>query len=164
MKKPLDHQGDFVFSGTICHARTVVADDIEILRVWKNDKRQYFHYQEIISPQQQQRWFATFEQDPSQQLFVCEIDQELVACIGFRIKTAIRVELFNLICAHPAYRGQGLATQLFEFMRSQLAAKGFCEIELEVLKNNPAALSWYLKRGFRQVGEGPTWLHLLLTP
>ena len=133
------------------------------MRVWKNDHRHAFHHQEIITPEQQTRWFAAFAEDPTQQLFVCEIDCELVACVGFRIKDASRVELFNLICGSPVYRGLGVATRFLEFMRDALANKGYTEIELEVLKTNKEAASWYARRGFRLEGEGDTFLKLLLS-
>jgi ribosomal protein S18 acetylase RimI-like enzyme len=140
----------------------VRAEDLETLRVWKNDNRHAFHHQAIITPEQQIRWFASFAGDRMQQLFVSEIDGQLVACIGFRVKTASRVELFNLIC-QAASRGVGVATRFFEFMRDALAAKGYTEIELEVLKSNAAAASWYARRGFRVVGEGDTFHRMLLT-
>jgi ribosomal protein S18 acetylase RimI-like enzyme len=163
LEKPLDHHGAFVFHTKTCHVRPVLPGDIETLRLWKNENRTAFHHQAIITPEQQSRWFAAFAADPTQQLFVCEIDGELVACVGFRVKTATRVELFNLICGHGAYLGGGLTTQFFEFMRDALAAKGYTEIELDVLKSNVRAASWYARRGFRTAGGGETFERLLLT-
>jgi ribosomal protein S18 acetylase RimI-like enzyme len=163
LEKPLDHHGVFVFNKKICRIRPVLPEDVQTLRVWKNDNRHAFHHKEIITPEQQDRWFAAFAGDPRQQLFVCEIDRELVACVGFRVKTASRVELFNLICGSPAYRGTGLVTHFLEGMRDALARKGYTEIELEVLKSNQEAAAWYARRGFRPQGEGDTFLRLLLT-
>lgn len=163
LEKPLDYHGAFAFNAKTCVVRTVRLADLETLREWKNEHRLAFHHQTIITPEQQARWFAGFALDPSQQLFVCEIDHELVACVGFRIKTAARVELFNLISGHPAYHGRGVATRLFEALREALADKGYTEIELEVLKSNPVAASWYARRGFRVTGEGDTFHRMLLT-
>lgn len=150
-----------MFGAKTCRIRTVGPADVETLRVWKNENRRAFHHQEIITPEQQTRWFAAFAEDPTQQLFVCEIDGELVACVGFRVKAASRVELFNLISGSPIYRGRGVATRFLEFMMDALADKGYTEIELEVLKTNPEAASWYARRGFRLQGEGETFLRLL---
>ena len=163
LEKPLDHHGTFAFNSKTCRIRPVVPDDVQTLRVWKNDNRHAFHHKEIITREQQTRWFAGFAEDPAQQLFVCEVDHELVACVGFRIKTASRVELFNLICGNPAYRGLGVVTSFLGCMRDALFAKGYTEIELEVLKSNPEAASWYARRGFRLQDEGDTFLRLLLT-
>ena len=71
--------------------------------------------------------------------------------------------LFNLICGSPVYRGLGVATRFLEFMRDALADKGYTEIELEVLKSNQEAASWYVRRGFRLQGEGDTFLRLVLS-
>jgi len=163
LDKPLDHHGAFVVNTKTCHVRTVRPGDVETLRVWKNDNRRSFHHQEIITPEQQTRWFASFADDPTQQLFVSEIDGELVACVGFRVKNATRVELFNLISGRAAYRGLGVTTRFFEFMRDALAGKGYTEIELEVLHSNPRAASWYARRGFQPAGESETFHRLLLT-
>jgi RimJ/RimL family protein N-acetyltransferase len=162
LEKPLDHHGDFVFGTKTCHVRTVQPGDLETLRVWKNDNRYAFHYQAIITPEQQTRWFAAFAEDRHQQLFVTEIDGELVACVGFRRKSPTRVELFNLICGQEAYRGRGMMTRFFELMQAALADKGYTEIELEVLKSNPRAAAWYAGRGFQLVGEDATVHRLLL--
>jgi ribosomal protein S18 acetylase RimI-like enzyme len=164
LEKPLDHHVAFVFETKTCRVRPVRPGDIETLRVWKNDNRRAFHHQEIITPEQQARWFASFADDPTQQLFVAEIDGELVACVGFRIKTASRVELFNLIAGHPAYRGRGATTRFFECLRDALAGKGYTEIELEVLKSNAEAAGWYGRRGFRPQDEGERFVRMLLAP
>ena len=83
--------------------------------------------------------------------------------MGFRIKTASRVELFNLICGSPVYRGLGVTARFLERMGNALSDKGYTEIELEVLKTNQEAASWYVRRGFRLEGEGDTFLRLLLS-
>jgi ribosomal protein S18 acetylase RimI-like enzyme len=163
LEKPLDHHGAFVFETKTVHVRPMRPEDLETLRVWKNANRLAFHYQDIITPERQTRWFASFADDRTQQLFVSEIDGELVACVGFRVKTSIRVELFNLICGQAAYRGRGVTTRFFNFMRDALAGKGYTEIELEVLKSNSMAASWYTRRGFRVTGEGDTFHRMLLT-
>ena len=162
MEKPLDHHGSFVFKAKTYQVRPARSGDLETLRLWKNDNRRAFHYQEIISPEQQARWFATFAGDPTQQIFVIEEAGELVACVGFRIRTTSRVELFNLICGHPAHRGIGVTSSFLAFMCKALAGKGYSEIELEVLKSNRAAAAWYARQGFRPSGEGGTFHRLLL--
>ena len=162
LEKSLDHHGAFVFNGETYRVRPVQSGDLETLRVWKNENRRAFHYQEIIDPEQQRCWFAEFANDPAQQISVAEIRGELVACVGFRVKTPSRVELFNLICGPRAYRGIGVPTRCLAVMRQALAAKGYTEIELEVLKSNLQAAAWYGRRGFRPCGEGVTFLRLLL--
>ena len=161
--KSLDHHGTCVFNSKTCLVRTVRPSDLETLRVWKNANRFAFHHQDVITPEQQAQWFDRFANDPAQQLFLCEIEGEPIACVGFRVKDATRVELFNLICGSPIYRGSGLATRFLERMRDVLAGKGYTAIELEVLKSNPEAISWYARRGFQLHGEGGTFLRLLLT-
>ncbi len=62
----------------------------------------------------------------------------------------------------PAYRGQGLAGQLFEFARPRLRERDVTRCILEVLKDNEAAIRSYHKMGFAITREFACF-ELLLT-
>lgn len=158
--KRLDFSAQLTINDVSFRVRPVKSTDIETLRVWKNNNKQFFHNKDTITPEQQTAWFEQFSKDITQQLFVCEVGTNPVACVGYREKTPEVVELFNLICGHPEFAGQGHMTRFYEETVNQLKGKGIVAVELEVLKHNEKAIKWYLSRGYKQVGEGADFLKL----
>ncbi|MBP2622572.1 GNAT family N-acetyltransferase [Streptococcus oricebi] len=55
----------------------------------------------------------------------------------------------------PAYRGQGLGSQLMRAMFEELKARAYKQLSLSVSKDNPAA-AWYRWLGFQLVEERET--------
>ena len=49
---------------------------------------------------------------------------------------------------HPAHRGRGVATRVFESLSQDIGARGFETLELEVIDRNAAARKAYEKLGF----------------
>ena len=149
--KELNYSRAFKFLGKQYTIRPASDQDVEVLRIWKNQHKQHFFHQSDISPEQQKAWFASFKKDPLQQIFVCLFaDKRQVACVGFR-QTQMRsreTELFNLICGDPELLGTGFITQFFKEHISGLSNKGIRKIHLKVLKSNNRATQWYKKHGF----------------
>ena len=52
----------------------------------------------------------------------------------------------------PAYRGQGIATSLLERLVKEARGAGYKEMYGDTLKTMGAALEWYFRLGFREVG------------
>lgn len=149
-KNILDLSAWFLFNGERFLIRSAQKKDIEILRVWKNSNRGFFCHKEIITPEQQEKWFEHFSKQHDRQLFVCEKDLSLVACVGFKfIELPHKVELFNLICGEKRINGTGLMRVFFETLKTELSRKRVSEIELKVLKSNQKAIQWYFKQGFK---------------
>ncbi len=53
----------------------------------------------------------------------------------------------------PAYRGQGIAKEMFEFILPRLRERGVMVFLLEVLQSNSAAIRAYTKTGFKVTRE-----------
>lgn len=68
------------------------------------------------------------------------------------------------VAVHPACRGKGLGSYMLRFLMSEYVDKGNKTPGLLVDKNNPQAKKFYLRLGFRVVGEktlaGKTMVHL----
>ena len=60
-----------------------------------------------------------------------------------------------------AYRNQGVATALFQYLDAFAKAQGFCKITLEVLSNNTIAQQAYKKFGFESYELDPAAGHAL---
>ncbi|MBF0298284.1 MAG: hypothetical protein HQK51_06165, partial [Oligoflexia bacterium] len=66
----------FYFKDCLFKVRSVVSSDLEDLRMWKNNNRHAFFLKDEITKEQQEKWFAMFEKDNSQEMFICELDNK----------------------------------------------------------------------------------------
>jgi RimJ/RimL family protein N-acetyltransferase len=126
--------------------RTAAPSDCEDLRTWKNDNRQYFFFQDIISPEMQRRWFAGYQGRPDDFMFMVLDRGQAVGCMGFRLSDGL-ADVYNVILGRAQHRGRGVMARgmalLCSFARQRLS----CPVVARVLKVNPA-MAWYQKRGF----------------
>lgn len=126
--------------------RSIEAADLSNLRIWKNENRKSFFYQEIITPEQQNIWFQNYCKRLHDYIFVIEGNtQGPIGCMGFRLKDD-KVDLYNII------RGVKKSGNIFvhNAMYTMLAyiINTYDEpIKCDVLKDNPA-VEWYKKCGF----------------
>lgn len=126
--------------------RSAKTHDLDHLRQWKNDQRQYFFHQEVISPAQQQQWFSAFVQRPHDYLLMVELNGTSIGCMGIRM-LASEWDIYNVILGDAGYAKQGHMGCAFAAMLKMALAKSDLPITLKVLKHNPA-VGWYLKNGF----------------
>lgn len=148
IKKKFTFEGTFFHEDNLYQVRSVVESDIEELRCWKNEHRQFFHYKEIITPEQQIHWFHAFTQDPNINIFMCENKGDKIGCVGFRRLNLNEFELFNLICGNKKFLNKGITKKFLQFCLECLLHQKASKISLEVLKNNFLAVEWYIKQGF----------------
>lgn len=52
-------------------------------------------------------------------------------------------------CVHPAFRRQGVATELITFIREDAKKRGLSRVELNMWEFNEGALAFYEAVGFR---------------
>lgn len=161
-KEKLDFNLNFEINGETYQIRTLQNKDIQTIREWKNENRMYFHFQNIISADDQIKWYEKFQINSEQQIYVLEKGNSLLACVGYKIKKPNRVELFNLMRSIRVSSKSGFMHVFFKNTLVGLKNLGFHEMELEVLKVNTTAINWYYKQGFKLVSEEKDFLNLLL--
>jgi N-acetylglutamate synthase-like GNAT family acetyltransferase len=144
----MDFAGSFLLDGKTISIRKFGEEHLETLREWKNANRQYFLFQETISPEQQLSWYRTFIQNPLQQIFVCEMDGKLVACVGFRTQDRKSAEMFNLMIGENSFFGKGFGRSLYQFCVGKLKSMGFDRVFFKVMRTNLRAKESYVKWGF----------------
>lgn len=71
-----------------------------------------------------------------------------------RHKVSHRAELFGFY-VRPAWRGTGTADRVMQTVFEQ-CDRGIRQIELNVVAGNPAALAFYRRHGFREIGRIPS--------
>lgn len=126
--------------------RAAAAADLEDLRQWKNDQREFFFYKNEISLDQQKIWYAAFQSRPLDLMFMTILDGQSFGCMGIRwLDNAW--DIYNVILGRPEFGGRGLMSQAFKTMLAHALSVKRSPIALQVLKHNPA-VKWYLKNQF----------------
>jgi RimJ/RimL family protein N-acetyltransferase len=126
--------------------RTAAVSDGENLRTWKNANRQYFFFQELITPDRQRQWFEGYLARPEDFMFMVLHRGEVAGCMGFRLRDG-QADVYNVILGRPELGGRGVMSQGIALMCSFALQRLGCPVVARVLKVNPA-LNWYGKRGF----------------
>lgn len=126
--------------------------DLEFLREWKNQNREWFNYKDLISSGAQALWFNAYEKRPDDHMFIVKVENTAIGCMGFRLESGA-LDIYNVILGNremgaKGYMGKALAL-MCAFIREQY---GDLRIGLRVLKENPA-VRWYKRNGFIEVGE-----------
>jgi glucose/arabinose dehydrogenase len=131
--------------------RTAMPSDCEDLRTWKNDHRQYFFFQDVISPEMQQKWFAGYQARPDDFMFMVLDRGQAAGCMGFRLRDG-QADVYNVILGDSRHGGRGVMAKGMALMCSFARERLHCPVVARVLKVNPA-MGWYQKRGFAIEGE-----------
>jgi [ribosomal protein S18]-alanine N-acetyltransferase len=84
-------------------------------------------------------------------------DKQIVGFVAGR-RVGTEGEVLNLAVL-PQFRRQCVGKSLVEQLLQIFAGQGISEVFLEVRQSNVAAVTFYRKIGFRQVGERPGYYH-----
>ncbi len=127
--------------------RSISQQDIELLRVWKNDHRGSFFFKETITSEMQNTWFQSYTQTNDDFMMIVQQDNEKIGCIGFRlIKNT--VDIYNVILGRKEFSKNGYMANALKIVCSEAMRRYPNKpIVASVLKTNPA-LQWYVRRGF----------------
>ncbi|MCI9142175.1 MAG: GNAT family N-acetyltransferase [Lachnospiraceae bacterium] len=126
--------------------------DQEKLRIWKNNHRSSFFYQENIQPDQQLKWFQGYLNRADDYMFMVEEDGYRIGCMAFRAEDEDIIDLYNIIRGEA---GEGKVTMrdamcvMLAYIKTAFPER---RIKCDVLKDNPA-VKWYQKCGFSILEE-----------
>lgn len=135
-----------VFDDPRLHLRSAAEADLEDLRLWKNDQREYFFHKSEITPEQQRSWFTSFQDRPYDFMFMVECEDQSIGCMGIRLIDD-GWDIYNVILGRQEFGRQGLMGKAFKSMLAFAVSIKDAPITLKVLKHNPA-VEWYLRGGF----------------
>ena len=140
--------------------RSISPQDIELLRVWKNDHRDSFFFKQIITAEMQKKWFQSYSKRNDDFMMVVLLDSEKIGCIGFRV-IKDTIDLYNVILGQKKFARRGyMANALKLVCREAMRRYPKIPIIVSVLKSN-LALQWYLRRGFVAASEYEKHLDLI---
>jgi RimJ/RimL family protein N-acetyltransferase len=146
-------------AGTTIQLRQLDFGDIEMVRRWRNQDsiRKWFVYSEIITEEQQLKWWEKYSLAENDLMFIIErLDDSFpVGAVAlYNITFGDKAEFGRLMIGEPSAQGKGYAVEaaklLTEYGLSELKLK---EIYLEVFKDNAAAYNVYVKSNFTTCGS-----------
>lgn len=143
--------------------RAITAADQDNLRRWKNANADAFFHRAVITPEQQQKWFATYTADPGNFMLIIEQDDQPVGCLGFRLAGG-SADIYNVILGETSRRRHGLMSGALRLLCSFLFAGPAGAIVLSVVRENTRAQAFYRKNGFAIVREEPDHYFMRLDP
>lgn len=135
-------------------------NDIEKIRVWKNDHRNLFFFKDMITPEDQKKWYAGYLTRENDIIFIISYKGNKIGCIAFR-NLEDYIDIYNVILGEKQYGKKGLMGDALKILCNYLADKYNKEISLKVLSENPAKF-WYEKNGFEPIYEQDDFIFMKL--
>lgn len=126
--------------------------DQERLRIWKNNHRTSFFYQEIIQPQQQSRWFQGYQSREGDYMFMVEESCHPIGCMAFRTEEENTIDLYNIIRGEDGSHKVSMRNAMHVMLAYIRERFPDSKIKCDVLRDNPA-VKWYQKCGFAILEE-----------
>jgi ribosomal protein S18 acetylase RimI-like enzyme len=120
--------------------------DLDLLRKWKNEQRQFFFHQEEITEDQQKQWYESFIKRPYDLMLMTTYEQQVFGCLGIRWQED-HWDIYNIILGLQDFGSRGLMGQSFAALLAYAITLKQAPITLQVLKHNPA-VAWYQKQRF----------------
>ena len=128
------------------YLQSIQENDLENLRIWKNNHRASFFYKDIISPEQQLIWYQNYLKRETDYMFVLkDLSGNPVGCLGFRVLDN-NIDLYNIIRGDKSAFHVSMKDAMHVMLNYIKEIYNF-PIKCDVLKDNPA-VNWYQKCGF----------------
>lgn len=137
--------------------RPITSEDLDLLRIWKNDNKDAFFSRQVITFNEQLKWYCAYlDRDNDYMFAVLSPTGSIAGCMGVRFISHQKYwDVYNVILGDLRFKGSGLMSkallELIEFAKQ----KDDLPIKLVVLSNNPA-VGWYEKNGFTSESENST--------
>lgn len=141
--------------------RPLKKDDIEMLRVWRNDTDQTIFLRNIghITKEMQENWYESYLKDPDVLTFAVEETEKvnhMVGSLALYNFHGEEAEIGRLQIGDLNARGMGIGGKSFVLaMKIGFQKLGLKRIYASVHQENLAAYKSYLKIGFQVCGSHP---------
>ena len=137
-------------------------EDLEFLRIWKNNHKEVFFYQKEISKQAQKKWYSGYlgrNLNNEDFMYIVNYKGNDVGCIGYRIIDN-QIDIYNVILGDDRFKGKHLITQAIKQLCQFLHLSYNFNITAKVLINNYKALKWYLDNGWIDISTFDNYILL----
>lgn len=148
--------------------REIQKSDLPLIRKWRNQNREWFDTQDVITAIMQEKWYERYLKDDSDILFIIETeDKTPIGTYGFKHIDYItkKAEGGNLILGNEKFAGQGMGAEIVKIsMIYAFTVLKLHEIYATQLATNNRAIITHAKAGWRIVGfRKPGILYLSIT-
>jgi len=126
--------------------QSIHESNIDQIRVWKNANREYFFHKDLISFEQQKRWFSDFSSRLNDVMFIVNYKGQNVGCMGFRLLNN-KIDIYNVILGEKVHERKGIMSRSLRMMLEYIDNRYNQDISAKVLPTNPS-VRWYKKNGF----------------
>lgn len=133
-------------------------ENIQLIRCWRNldDVRTCFINQEIISAEQQEKWYSSYLSKPMDYVFQVmnnETNSVIGMCSLYNFTENNTAAEFGRLIIDPRVRGKGYGTEALKLtIELAFAQMKLSKIFLEVFSDNSAALKTYQNCGMKKIG------------
>lgn len=129
------------------------------LRLWKNQNKNNFFHKDLITQEDQTKWYKLFKSRKNDYMFVITNNNSLVGCMGIRLIND-EWDVYNVILGNLKYSKKGIMSIAFLKMIEYALSLKKTKISLKVLKNNPAII-WYKKQNFEIINSNENF-HIMI--
>ena len=139
--------------------KPLTRENIELLRRWRNENREYFVTQDIITSDMQNNWFENiYSKNVDDTIYVVYSGDKPVGTLAM-IKRGDDYEMGRVMLGEKKHKRKGVMGQATEQLLSEFSTEDESQrVFLEVLKGNEPAINFYKKHGFVECGENETEL------
>lgn len=127
--------------------RMIKKDEIEMLRIWKNNNASSFFYTKEINQEQQLKWYEGYLSRDNDFMLAVFFQENFVGCIGYRITDDKLIDIYNVILGEEKFASKGIMAKTMEMLTTFLSENYSFDITAKVLTTNKA-IDWYKKNGF----------------
>ena len=120
--------------------RLIEYKDIETLRVWRNENKEAFFYNELINKEEQIEWFKDYLKRDNR-IYMVSYQDINIGCMGYRLFEE-SIEIYNVILGDKRYKRQGLMSEALQVLLKIIGSK----VIIRIVKGNKA-IDFYTKNG-----------------
>lgn len=143
--------------------RKLTRDDLEMLKVHKNNNQTYYHQSILLNDEDQDAWFEKISKDPSCLYFSVSVPQPKQKYCAFKHWSVGCLKLTNI---HPIHRSAMIGQDVWECCQGNgysskligagveyaLSVLNLHRVECEVIDYNTRSWRSYEERGFKLEG------------
>ena len=132
--------------------RKLRVQDLETLRIWRNENRKYFYDSKLISKETQVKWFIqNYKNNPNDTIYIVSYKSKPVGALGL-IKRGKDHELGRVMLGVKRFARRGVMGEAMEKLLNNLKERsGKQRVILEVIKTNTPAIKFYELHKFNKV-------------
>lgn len=118
--------------------------------IWLNDPEiKYLTNTPDFTKEDQIKWYTNIKNVVDYQIWGLSILEKPIGACGLKNIKTDECEYWGYI-GNKEFLGLGLGAQILEYMAVEAKKIGMKRIWLKVIKDNPRAISFYLKSGFKE--------------